>query len=122
LTVGGSSWVLPDGSNLDVLAPLEPWVDEAIANPVQGPDGLPYIALPSLVLMKLAAGRVQDLADITRMLGGAGKTDLRNIRRMVRRWRRRDSEDLERMIRLGKLEYCPPGVKYYPSFARKKMK
>jgi len=105
LTVGGSTWLLPDGSSLDVLAPAEPWVDEAVANPVQGLDGLPYITLPSLVLMKLAAGRVQDLADITRMLGGAGEADLQSTRLLVRRWRRRDSEDLESMIRLGKLEY-----------------
>ena len=105
LTVGGSSWRLPDGASLDVLALSDPWVDFTLANPVHGEDGLPYVDLPSLVLMKLASGRVQDLADITRMLGGANKKDLRRTQEHVRKWRPQDTEDLDSMIRLGKLEY-----------------
>ena len=41
------------------------------AAPRQAPDGLPVIALRYLVLMKLEAGRTQDLADVSRMHGGA---------------------------------------------------
>ena len=60
---------------------------------------------PYLVLMKLAAGRLQDLADIGRMLGAADDSTLEAARRIVRRYRAGDAEDLESMIRLGKLEY-----------------
>jgi len=105
LTVGGSTWSLPDGSALDVLAFDDIWVDEALECAVFDPNGLPYITLPYLVLMKLAAGRVQNLADITRMLGCANEADLQQTRDVVKKHSAPDCEDLESMIRLGKLEY-----------------
>ncbi|MBN1270413.1 MAG: hypothetical protein JXB04_12550 [Kiritimatiellae bacterium] len=105
LTVGGSTWRLPDRTTLDVLAPSDPWVAAAIESAVRDDDGLPYAALPFLVLMKLASGRVQDLADITRMMGAADGDSLRRTREQVQRWRPQDAEDLESMIRLGRLEY-----------------
>ena len=105
LAIGGSAWRLPDGSTLDLIVLREPWAEEAVACPVAGEDGLRYIALPFLVLMKLASGRIQDLADITRMLGGASDDSLREVRRTVRQWREQDGDDLESMIRLGKLEH-----------------
>jgi hypothetical protein len=105
LTIGGSTWRLPDGSSLDLIVLREPWTEVAIANSVTGDDDLPYIALPYLVIMKLTAGRVQDLADITRMLGGASEEGLRQIRQAIHKWLPQDAEDLESMIRLGGLEY-----------------
>ncbi|MBU1695090.1 MAG: hypothetical protein KKC51_14165 [Verrucomicrobia bacterium] len=105
LTIGGSTWRMPDGRSLDLVALDEPWTDEALRAPVPGRDGLPYIDLPYLVLMKLAASRAQDLADISRMLGGAGKSAVETIRRIVSLYRPQDVEDLDSLIRLGKLEY-----------------
>ena len=105
LTVGGSTWRLPDESTLDLLSPSDGWVEEAVSNPVNADDDLPYVHLPYLVLMKLSSGRVQDLADITRMLGAADETNLRRIRKKVRRWRPEDMDDLESMIHLGQLEH-----------------
>lgn len=105
LTVGGSTWRLPEGSVLDVLALDEPWVEKALAHTVRGPEGLPCITLPFLVVMKLASGRVQDLADITRMLGQADGRVLEKVRAIVEEHRPGDMEDLESMIRLGRLEY-----------------
>jgi len=105
LTIGGSTWRLPHGTTLDLIVIDEPWAAEAIVNAVTGSDGLRYISLPYLVIMKLAAGRVQDLADITRMLGDAGEEQLQQIRRTVNTWRPQDAEDLESMIHLGALEY-----------------
>ena len=105
LTKGGSSWRLPDGSSLDVLAPDSSWTEEAVTSAVSGPDDLPYVRLPFLVLMKLVSGRLQDLADISRMLGAADEQSLRETRDVVLRYRPQDAEDLESMVRLGKLEY-----------------
>jgi hypothetical protein len=105
LTVGGSTWRLPDGSTLDLIAGREPWVPEALAKTVSGPGSLPYIALPFLVVMKLSSGRVQDLADITRMLGNANEAALNETRAAVAKFRPEDAQDLESMIRLGRLEY-----------------
>jgi hypothetical protein len=76
--------------------------------PVKAADGLPYIALPYLVLMKLASGRMQDLADIGRMLGGAEPAGMDEVRRIMVRYRPRDLEDVENMRRIGQLEYGEP--------------
>ena len=78
---------------------------EALARPVSGPHGIPVIALPYLVLMKLYAGRSQDIADITRMLGGADEDALGEVRAAVARFMPDAGEDVESMIALGRLEY-----------------
>jgi hypothetical protein len=105
LTIGGSTWRMPDGRGIDLVALDEPWVREALAAPVRGQDGVPFIALPYLVLMKLAAGRVQDLADISRMLGGARARAVAAVRRAVSHYRPEDGEDMESLIRLGRIEH-----------------
>jgi hypothetical protein len=105
LSIGGTSWTGPDGQELDVIESDEPWAEEALAHPNRAPTGLPVVALPFLVLLKLAAGRGQDLVDIQRMLGQADDTALDDVRSIVRRYRPMDTEDLESLIMLGKLEY-----------------
>ncbi len=76
----------------------------AIALPNYAPDGLPIIALPYLVLMKLSASRTQDLADISRMLGLAKEEELSKIRLIIKKYLPMAEEDLESLIMLGKLE------------------
>mgnify|MGYP001252823881 CR=1 FL=1 len=66
------------------------------------------IALPYLVLMKLEASRVQDLADISRMLGLADDPALDQVRAVVRTYMDDAREDLESLIALGKLETGSP--------------
>jgi hypothetical protein len=68
------------------------------------PDGQPYVTLPFLVLMKLAASRVQDLADVSRMMGLADADAIADTRALVARCRPADAEDLESLIRLGRIE------------------
>ncbi|MDZ4198172.1 MAG: hypothetical protein U1E27_02700 [Kiritimatiellia bacterium] len=86
----------------------EPWTEEAVRHSVRGPDGLPYIQLSFLVLMKLTSGRVQDLADISRMLGCATAETLDPVVASVEQYRPQDLEDVKSLIRLGKLEYERP--------------
>lgn len=104
LTVGGSTWRLADGRRLDLLAIEAPWTAAAVQSAVKGPDGLPYIALPYLVVMKLAAGRLQDLADISRMLGAADAVAIKAVVEAVERYCPQDADDLASMIQLGKIE------------------
>ncbi|MEG4347018.1 hypothetical protein QUB70_27610 [Microcoleus sp. A003_D6] len=104
LSIGGSSWQLPDGSILDVLESQQPWVVEAIANPNIAPDNLPIIGLPYLIVMKLQASRGIDIGDLTRMLGGADETALELVRKTVKTHLSDAVEDLESLIVLGKLE------------------
>jgi len=105
LAIGGSTWTLPDGTTLDVVISDAPWAQEAIERPLQTTDGIPVIALPYLVLMKLVAGRSQDIADITRMLGGADESALAEVRAAVARHNPEAGNDVESMIVLGRLEY-----------------
>ena len=94
---GGGLWTL--------LALDRTWVRDALEAAVRDDAGHPFVALPYLVLMKLESGRLQDLADISRMMGCADEAGLSGTRRLIARYRPQDAEDLERMIRLGKLEH-----------------
>ena len=107
LSIGGSRWTLADGFQVDVLELTEPWVKVAIdaAQTNRDPQGLPVIPLAHLVLMKFRSSRVQDIADISRMLGGADDTLLENVRTLFRELQPLDLDDLESLITLGKLEY-----------------
>jgi len=105
LAIGGTTWTLPNGTTLDVLASAASWAQEAMDRPQQTQDGLPTIGLPYLVLMKLHAGRAQDIADITRMLGGAGDDMIDAVRSVVDQYMPDASADVESMIVLGRLEY-----------------
>jgi hypothetical protein len=104
LTIPGSQWQLEDGTLLDVLEGKDDWVHTAIQHPNSSPDGLPIIRLPYLVLMKLLAGRSQDLADISRMLGGATEVQLINVKQVIGQYLPSVLEDIESLIVLGKLE------------------
>lgn len=105
LTIGGTSWRAPGGGSLDVLESTEPWARIAVSTPNRTPTGEPVIALPYLVLLKLAASRPQDLGDLSRMLGGADDATLDQVRRIVERHRSADRDDLESLVTLGKLEF-----------------
>lgn len=110
LTIPGSSWRTPHGWVIDVLEGVEPWYAPAIAEAQQNRDaqGLPILPLPYLVLMKLQAGRVQDLADITRMLGQANAAGLAAVRQLFVSFLPEDVADLESLITLGQLEMRTP--------------
>jgi len=104
LSISGTQWLLPDQTSLDVLEGDDDWIEEAISNPNYSPDGLPIIALPYLVLMKLSASRTQDLADISRMLGSCEELERNKVRDIVHLHLPSASEDLESLIYLGRLE------------------
>ena len=116
LAIGGSSWTAPDGFSIDVLEHTEPWLAQAIAEAQQNRDaqGLPVLPLPSLVLMKFQAGRVQDVADITRMLAQAGEETLATVRRLCAALRPEDMADLESLMALGQLAMQPPQADLEP--------
>lgn len=106
LAIGGSSWCSPEGLLLDVVELRTPWARQALAE-AQGncdPQGLPILPLPYLVLMKFEASRVQDLADLTRILGQADEEQLQRVRALFARFHPGDLEDLESLISLGRLE------------------
>lgn len=81
------------------------WGDKALASTVRDEDGTPFACLPFLVLMKLESGRLQDLADISRMLGCADESQVDEVRKIIISYRPQDMDDLESMLALGRLEH-----------------
>jgi hypothetical protein len=94
----------PDGAEIDVILGSYPWLSEALKHVRHDPAGYPVLDLPYLVIMKLAASRVQDTADLSRMLGLASDTDLIRVRQVVARYAPDDLGDLESLIYLGRFE------------------
>jgi hypothetical protein len=110
LTIGGSTWRSPRGVSLDVIEGQEGWYGEALAAASSNLNGAgaPVLTLPYLVFMKLQASRMQDLADVTRMLGQTSETDLIAVRAVLTKYAPDLSEDLESLITLGQLERQSP--------------
>ena len=110
LSVGGSSWLSADGIPVDVLEMAQLWLAQALSEARHNPNiqGLPVLTLPYLVLMKLQAGRVQDLADVTRMLGQASDEALNAVRDLFAQYSPADLEDLESLVILGRMEMQLP--------------
>lgn len=110
LSIGGSSWLSAAGIPVDVLEVSPPWLAQALLEAERNRDaqGLPVLSLPYLVLMKFQAGRVQDLADITRMLGQASDEALNAVRDLFAQYSPTDLEDLESLVLLGRMEMRPP--------------
>jgi hypothetical protein len=104
LSIGGTSWELPDEVVLDIISSDKPWVKMALLCPRISPDNQPVIDLPYLVLMKMEASRTTDLSDISRMLGQANALELDAVREIIGMYDPNSLEDLESLIQLGKLE------------------
>lgn len=101
-----TSWQTPGGNPVDLLLLDAAWAQDALAAAQENRmGGLPVLPLPYLVLTKMAAGRMADLADIARMLGMAQGEALAEVRRVANAFLTpADREDLERLIRLGRME------------------
>jgi hypothetical protein len=106
LSMGGYSWTGPEGSQVDSLELTDSWAAEALQQTQRTRDaqGLPVFSLPYLALMKFQVSLVQDVADVTRMLGLASEGDLAAVRKLFSDLPADDQADLEAMISLGKLE------------------
>lgn len=94
----------PEGVEIDVILGDYPWLEEALAHPSRDAAGYPILALPYLVLMKIASSRGRDLGDLTTMLGLATEKDLAHVRAVVARYAPAEIEDLESLIYLGQIE------------------
>lgn len=110
LAIGGSTWRAPDGNLVAVLEGYESWWPEAISAAQANRDalGLPILPLAYLVLMRLRAGRLQDLAGASRMLGQADENAIASVRALFDRESPEERNDLESFIQLEKLEYQSP--------------
>lgn len=109
LAVPGFLLISPDGTELDVIFGKYKWLKDALAHPNADPAGYPVVSMPYLVLLKMAAQRPQDWADVSRMLGWASDESLNEVRAVVKKYEPEDIEDLESLIFIGKKEQeIPP--------------
>jgi len=109
LAVPGYLMLSPEGVELDIIFGSYPWLKEALRHPAYDPAGYPVVSLPYLVVLKMAAQRAQDWADVSRMLGWASDADLDEVRAVVKRYVPEDLEDLESLIFIGRKEQeIPP--------------
>lgn len=110
LTVGGFTAHPADGSApVDVLTGTAPWLHLALERPTPDPAGLPAMPRPYLLLLKLQAGRTQDLADVQRLLRGTSTADRSAMRAIVEEYAVDLVEDYDALVTLADLEYGPPG-------------
>ena len=111
LVVPGYLTRSPKGVELDVIFGDAKWVREALAQPKHDLAGYPTIPMPYLVLMKLLASRVQDSADVSRMVGLATEQERQEVRRVIAKYSPEDLDDLESLVFLGKKELESPTKK-----------
>lgn len=106
LTIGGFSAHPADGgAPIDVLTSSAPWLAEALAQPTPDPAGLPAMPRPYLLLLKLQAGRTQDLADVQRLLRGTSDTERAAMRVIIEQYAADLSEDYDALVTLADLEF-----------------
>ena len=111
LAVPGYLMQSPEGVELDVLFGNDPWLRDALTSTRKDTAGYPIIGLPYLTILKMAAQRAQDWADVSRMLGWASDAELDEVRAVMRRYAQEDVDDLESLIFIGKKEQeIPPDV------------
>lgn len=103
----GDAFVTAAGQPVDVIALPARFAPALAAAQRHRVDGMPMATLPWLVALKLHAGRMQDLADIGRMLGHQSAQMLAAVRHVVRASGAtpEDMEDFEQVVALGRLEY-----------------
>ena len=106
LSIGGFS-VQADTNEppIDVLTRTDSWLEAALANPTHDAAGYPVLARPFLILMKLHAGRTQDLADVQRLLARTTPDERTPIRQLVAREHPDLVEDFDSLCMLADLEF-----------------
>jgi hypothetical protein len=110
LSIGGFSVQAADSTTppIDVLTRADSWLDAALAQPVADPAGYPVLGRPYLILLKLQAGRTQDLADVQRLLARVPQPDREAMRQLVFRAAPELIEDYDSLCTLADLEFGPP--------------
>jgi hypothetical protein len=110
LSIGGFSVQMDDpvAPPIDVLTRADPWLDAALAQPVADPAGYPVLSRPYLILLKLQAGRTQDLADVQRLLAYVPQPERDSMRQIVLCYAPELVEDYDSLCTLADLEFGPP--------------
>jgi hypothetical protein len=112
LSIGGLTVepLPPQTTSIDILTRSDEWVATALHSPTYDPAGYPVLGRPYLTLMKLQAGRTQDLADVQRLIAGTPTTERNTTRALVAQYSPELVEDYEALCTLADLEFGPPAA------------
>jgi hypothetical protein len=112
LSIGGLTVEpsLPQTMPIDILARSDEWVDAALRSPASDSAGYPVLGRPYLTLMKLQAGRTQDLADVQRLLAGTPAGERASTRALIVQHNPELVEDYDALCTLADLEFGPPSA------------
>lgn len=108
LSIGGFTVQQEGTPPIDVLTRDDVWLDAALTQPVFDHAGIPVLPRAYLILIKLQAGRTQDLADIQRLIALTPRAERVLVRETVERYSPELLEDFESLITLAELEFGPP--------------
>lgn len=109
LSIGGfTAREASDEMPVNVITRSDPWLEEVLAGPHLDEDGHPVLPRPYLTLLKLQAGRTQDLADVQRLLAATPPTERAFTRRLVEAHAPDLVENYDALISLADLEFGPP--------------
>lgn len=97
-----------DAMPVDVIVRDDHWLTDALADPHRDTAGYPVLSRPHLTLLKLQAGRTQDLADVLRLLAATPPDERAATRRLVAAHAPERTEDYESLVTLSDLEFGPP--------------
>lgn len=107
LSIGGFS-VQPDTADarpIDVFTRADAWLDGVLAAPAHDSAGYPVLPRTYLILLKLQAGRTQDLADVQRLVALTSAAERVTFLEVVRQECPELVEDLEALFMLTDLEF-----------------
>lgn len=109
LSIGGFSVQATDSGTppIDILTRADSWLDAALATPAYDSAGYPVLPRVYLILLKLQAGRTQDLADVQRLLAYTSVSERARFAQVVRQESPELVEDLESLCTLADLEFGP---------------
>jgi hypothetical protein len=106
LSIGGFTAEPLDASMpIDVLVSNASWLDQALQQPTRDSAGYPVLARQFLILLKLQAGRAQDIADITRLLRDTDLAERNAIRNVIHNELPDQVEDFDALVALTDLEF-----------------
>jgi hypothetical protein len=97
-----------DAPPIDVLASQAPWLKEALAHPGYDTAGYAVMPRPYLMLLKMEAGRGQDLIDVQRMLRDTPSSERSSTRMLIARHAPEMVEDYDALIQLADIEFGQP--------------
>ena len=105
LSIGGFTVQTANESPIDVLTTAHPWLIAALHQPNHDALGNPVLPRPALIMLKLHAGRTQDLADVQRMLAATPAVERESIRQQLACQNADLVEEFEALIQLADWEF-----------------